>query len=77
RVYVRPPQMLGRMYVDRSARAASDHLPVIADLDLEQLRSLATGARHDPGLAAARAQAVRTRSCANDTSSAPAPEGRW
>lgn len=40
RIYVRPLQMLGHMRVDRSACAASDHLPVIADLYIEQLRHL-------------------------------------
>jgi endonuclease/exonuclease/phosphatase family metal-dependent hydrolase len=33
RIYVRPQRMLMSTCVDRDARAASDHLPVIADLD--------------------------------------------
>jgi endonuclease/exonuclease/phosphatase family metal-dependent hydrolase len=34
RIYVRPPGALLRSFVDRDARALSDHLPVIADLAL-------------------------------------------
>ena len=34
RIYVQPAAMLKSLYVDRTARAASDHLPIIADLDL-------------------------------------------
>jgi endonuclease/exonuclease/phosphatase family metal-dependent hydrolase len=37
RIYVRPQQMLIRTRVDRGARSASDHLPVIADLDMRLL----------------------------------------
>jgi len=37
RIYVRPQQMLMSASVDRGARAASDHLPVIADLDAQFL----------------------------------------
>jgi endonuclease/exonuclease/phosphatase family metal-dependent hydrolase len=35
RIFCWPPQILKRSFVDRSARAASDHLPVIADIVLE------------------------------------------
>jgi endonuclease/exonuclease/phosphatase family metal-dependent hydrolase len=38
RIYVRPARMLMDMRVDNDARAASDHLPVIADLDARVLR---------------------------------------
>jgi endonuclease/exonuclease/phosphatase family metal-dependent hydrolase len=38
RIYVRPQRMLTHMRIDRDARAASDHLPVIADLDPRVLR---------------------------------------
>jgi endonuclease/exonuclease/phosphatase family metal-dependent hydrolase len=34
RIYVRPAELLVRSWTDAAARAASDHLPVIADLDL-------------------------------------------
>jgi endonuclease/exonuclease/phosphatase family metal-dependent hydrolase len=37
RVYVRPPDLLSHMRIDRKARNASDHLPVIADLDARLL----------------------------------------
>lgn len=37
RVYVRPTRMLRTMWVDRGARHASDHLPVIAELSPEVL----------------------------------------
>lgn len=37
RVYVRPADMLTTMYLDRGARNASDHLPVVADLDIRSL----------------------------------------
>jgi endonuclease/exonuclease/phosphatase family metal-dependent hydrolase len=35
RIYCRPRGALVRSFIDRSARAISDHLPVIADLRLE------------------------------------------
>jgi endonuclease/exonuclease/phosphatase family metal-dependent hydrolase len=34
RIYCRPASILRHAYTDRGARAASDHLPVIADIDL-------------------------------------------
>jgi endonuclease/exonuclease/phosphatase family metal-dependent hydrolase len=34
RVYCRPAQVLRKLYLDRSARAISDHLPVIADVEV-------------------------------------------
>lgn len=34
RVYCRPQQALIRSYIDRSARSISDHLPVIADVEV-------------------------------------------
>lgn len=37
RIYVRPTQMLKSMRVDHSARAASDHLPVIAEITPQDL----------------------------------------
>jgi endonuclease/exonuclease/phosphatase family metal-dependent hydrolase len=37
RIYVRPQQIISHMRVDRDASAASDHLPVIADLDTRLL----------------------------------------
>jgi endonuclease/exonuclease/phosphatase family metal-dependent hydrolase len=40
RIYVRPQQMLVRMRVDHAARAASDHLPVIADLDTASIANI-------------------------------------
>jgi endonuclease/exonuclease/phosphatase family metal-dependent hydrolase len=39
RIYVRPQNMLMSISVDRDARGASDHLPVIADLDPRLIRS--------------------------------------
>jgi endonuclease/exonuclease/phosphatase family metal-dependent hydrolase len=35
RIFCWPPQILKRSFVDRSARWASDHLPVIADIEIE------------------------------------------
>jgi endonuclease/exonuclease/phosphatase family metal-dependent hydrolase len=34
RIYCRPSTLLVRSWTDRAARSASDHLPVIADLDM-------------------------------------------
>jgi endonuclease/exonuclease/phosphatase family metal-dependent hydrolase len=38
RIYVRPPGMVREMFVDKAARTASDHLPIIADLELASVR---------------------------------------
>ena len=43
RIYVRPQRMLVRMCVDRDARTASDHLPVIADLDIAPTANIDSG----------------------------------
>lgn len=43
RIYVRPQQILVRMSVDHAARTASDHLPVIADLDIAPAESIDSG----------------------------------
>ena len=34
RIYVRPAGMVREMFVDKAARSASDHLPIVADLEL-------------------------------------------
>lgn len=47
RVYARPAGVIARSWTDASARAASDHLPVVADLDLS------------PGIPSARSTARR------------------
>jgi endonuclease/exonuclease/phosphatase family metal-dependent hydrolase len=67
RIYVRPPQMVLRIDVDRDAYAASDHLPVIADLDASPL-----------GLASERLRSEHSEISAVDGSTVqpwPASEG--
>ncbi len=43
RIYVRPARLLKSMRTDRNARLASDHLPVIADLDSRLVAEEADG----------------------------------
>ena len=39
RIYVKPARVLQSVWVDREASVASDHLPVIADLDGTELQA--------------------------------------
>jgi endonuclease/exonuclease/phosphatase family metal-dependent hydrolase len=44
RIFCWPPQILKRSFVDRKAKHASDHLPVIADIEVEPFASPARSA---------------------------------
>jgi endonuclease/exonuclease/phosphatase family metal-dependent hydrolase len=53
RIYCRPQQALIRSYVDRAARHISDHLPVIADVEVKtegELAAATAPAKNDVGL---------------------------